>query len=221
MVAFIDASGSYQCRERYCQAHASTAPLHVGIGPAAALRRTARFCFIAGRPSPDNSFDQYHCSIEPPPLSCLYASRETNQELSMTRPALSLDLSDARRLIAAAERKAIEIGVPYNVAVADAGGGLIAHARMDGAWLGSVDIAINKAWTARAFDMSTDDLSHLAQSGQQGFGINTTNDSRVVIFGGGIPVKRDGIVIGAVGASGGSVAQDIEVAKAAVAGFAG
>jgi uncharacterized protein GlcG (DUF336 family) len=69
--------------------------------------------------------------------------------------------------------------------------------------------------------MSTDDLSHLAQSGQQGFGLNTTNDSRVVIFGGGIPVKRDGTVIGAVGASGGSVKQDIEVAEAAVAGFAG
>ena len=66
----------------------------------------------------------------------------------------------------------------------------MAHVRMDGAWLGSIDIAINKAWTARAFDMSTDDLSHLAQSGQQGFGINTTNESRVVIFGGGIPIKR-------------------------------
>jgi uncharacterized protein GlcG (DUF336 family) len=79
----------------------------------------------------------------------------------------------------------------------------------------------NKAWAARAFGMSTDDLSHLAQSGQQGFGINTTNDSRVVIFGGGIPVKRDGVVIGAVGASGGSVEQDIQIAKAAVAGFAG
>jgi uncharacterized protein GlcG (DUF336 family) len=139
----------------------------------------------------------------------------------MTRPAFSLDLSDARRIIAAGERNAIDIGIPYNIAVVDAGGGLIAHARMDGAWLGSVDIAINKAWTARAFDMSTDDLSHLAQSGQQGFGINTTNDSRVVIFGGGIPVKRDGVVIGAVGASGGSVAQDIAVAKAALAGFTG
>ena len=84
-----------------------------------------------------------------------------------------------------------------------------------------MDIAINKAGTARAFDMSTDDLSHLAQSGQQGFGINTTNDSRVVIFGGGIPVKRDGTVIGAVGASGGNVELDIEVAKAAAAGFTG
>jgi uncharacterized protein GlcG (DUF336 family) len=147
--------------------------------------------------------------------------RKTNQEISMTKPALSLDLSDARRIIAAGERNAIDIGVPYNIAVVDAGGGLIAHVRMDGAWLGSVDIAINKAWTARAFDMPTDDLSHLAQSGQQGFGINTTNGSKVVIFGGGIPVKREGIVIGAVGASGGSVAQDIEVAKAAVAGFPG
>ena len=139
----------------------------------------------------------------------------------MTRPAFSLDLADARRIIAAGECKAIEMGIPYNIAVADAGGGLVAHVRMDGAWLGSVDIAINKAWTARAFDMSTDDLSHLAQSGQQGFGLNTTNDSRVVIFGGGIPVKREGVVIGAVGASGGSVAQDIEVAKAAVAGLSG
>jgi uncharacterized protein GlcG (DUF336 family) len=82
-----------------------------------------------------------------------------------------------------------------------------------------VDIAINKAWTARAFDMSTDDLSHLAQSGQQGFGINTTNDSRVVIFGGGIPIKRDGVIIGAVGASGGSVNRDVEVAQAAAAGL--
>jgi uncharacterized protein GlcG (DUF336 family) len=137
----------------------------------------------------------------------------------MTRAALSLDLADARRIIAAGERKAMELGIPYNIAVADAGGGLMAHVRMDGAWLGSVKIAIDKAWTARAFDMSTEDLSHLTQSGQQGFGLNTTNDSRVVIFGGGIPIKVDGVVIGAVGASGGSVEQDVAVARAAVAGL--
>jgi uncharacterized protein GlcG (DUF336 family) len=139
----------------------------------------------------------------------------------MTRPAESLDLADARQIIAAGESKAIELGVPYSIAVTDAGGGLISHARMDDAWLGSIDIAINKAWTARAFDMSTDDLSHLAQSGQQGFVINTTNDSRVVIFGGGVPIKRNGAVIGAVGASGGSVQQDVEVAAAAAAGWRG
>ena len=137
----------------------------------------------------------------------------------MSRKLASLDLADARRMIAAGEYKAIEMRIPYNIAVVDAGGGLIAHARMDGAWLGSVDIAINKAWTARAFDASTEDLSHLTQSGQQGFGLNTTNNSKVVIFGGGIPIKRDGLVIGAVGASGGSVAQDIAVAQAAVTGF--
>jgi len=137
----------------------------------------------------------------------------------MTRQSLSLDLADARRLIVAAERKATQMGVPYNIAVADAGGGLVAHVRMDGAWLGSVDIAINKAWTARAFDMPTDELARITQSGQQGFGLNTTNDSRVVIFGGGIPIKRDGVVIGAVGASGGSVEQDVAVARAAVAGL--
>jgi uncharacterized protein GlcG (DUF336 family) len=137
----------------------------------------------------------------------------------MRRSALSLNLDDARRIIAAGELKATEMGTPYNIAVTDAGGGLVAHVRMDGAWLGSVDIAINKAWTARAFDMSTDDLVRLTQPGEQGFGLNTTNDCRVVIFGGGIPIKLDGVVIGAVGASGGSVEQDVAVARAAVSGF--
>ena len=137
----------------------------------------------------------------------------------MSRSMLSLDLADARRLIAAGEKKAVELGIPYNIAVVDAGGGLVAHVRMDNAWLGSVDIAINKAWTARAFDAATDDLAKLTQSGQQGFGLNTTNNSRVVIFGGGIPVKINGVVIGAIEASGGSVEEDIMVARAAVTGF--
>ena len=137
----------------------------------------------------------------------------------MPREVLSLNLDDARQAIAAGERKALELKVPYNIAVVDAGGGLVAHARMDGAWLGSDDIAIDKAWTARAFDMPTDALARLAQSGQQGFGINTTNRCRVVIFGGGIPVKVNGIVIGGVGASGGSVEQDTLVARAALDGL--
>jgi uncharacterized protein GlcG (DUF336 family) len=139
----------------------------------------------------------------------------------MPRPIVSLSLADARRLIAAGEQKANELRVPYNIAVVDSGGGLVAHVRMDGAWLGSVDIAIDKAWTARAFDMPTEDLARITQSGQSGFGLNTTNGSKVVIFGGGIPIKVDGAVIGAVGASGGSVEDDILVARAAVAGFPG
>ena len=137
----------------------------------------------------------------------------------MPRELVSLTLEDARRAIAAGERKAVELKIPYNIAVVDAGGGLVAHARMDGAWLGSVDIAIDKAWTARAFDMPTDALAGLAQSGQQGFGMNTTNRCRVVIFGGGIPVKANGTVIGGVGASGGSVEQDTLVARAALDGL--
>jgi uncharacterized protein GlcG (DUF336 family) len=69
--------------------------------------------------------------------------------------------------------------------------------------------------------MPTEDLAHITQPGQQGFGLNTTNDSRVVIFGGGIPLKLEGEVVGAVGASGGSVEQDVAVARAAVTGFSG
>jgi uncharacterized protein GlcG (DUF336 family) len=131
----------------------------------------------------------------------------------------SLSLSDARRMIAAGEKMAGELGIPYNIAVVDAGGALITHVRMDGAWLGSIDISINKAFTARAFDMSTEDLSGASQSGQSLFGINSTNGSKVVIFGGGIPVKVDGKVIGAVGASGGSVVNDVKVAAAAASAF--
>lgn len=137
----------------------------------------------------------------------------------MPRQVISLTLDDARQAIAAGERKAIELKIPYNIAVVDAGGGLVAHVRMDGAWLGSVDIAIDKAWTARAFDMTTETLSQFAQSGAQGFGLNTTNQCRVVIFGGGIPITVDDTVIGAIGASGGSVEQDIVVARAALAGI--
>lgn len=137
----------------------------------------------------------------------------------MSAPMTSLSLRDARRLIEAGERKATELKIPYNIAVVDVGGSLISHVRMDGAWLGSIAISINKAFTARAFDMSTDDLSKAAQSGDSLFGINTTNDSRIVIFGGGIPVTLNGVVVGAVGASGSSVENDIKVAAAAVAAY--
>lgn len=137
----------------------------------------------------------------------------------MPRQIPSLTLADARSLIAAGEKKAQQMGVPYNLAVVDAGGELIAHVRMDGAWLGSINIAINKAWTARAFDMPTDKLSKMAQSGKPLFGIDSTNHEKVVIFGGGVPIKEGDTVIGGLGASGGTVDQDLEVAEAAVAAF--
>jgi len=128
-------------------------------------------------------------------------------------------LNDARRVIAAAEKKASEIGQPMNIAVADGGGNLVAHVRMDGAWIGSIDISINKAYTARAFDISTRDLAAHSQSGGQFFGIHGSNHGRIMIFAGGIPLKRDGKVVGAIGVSGGSGDQDHAVADAGAAAF--
>jgi uncharacterized protein GlcG (DUF336 family) len=131
-----------------------------------------------------------------------------------------ITLSDARRIITAAETKAREIGQPMNIAVVDAGGNLVSHVRMDGAWIGSIDVSINKAFTARAFDVETAQLAENSQPGQQFFGIHSSNHGRVMIFAGGIPLRRDGLVIGAIGVSGGSGSQDQTVATAGVAAFA-
>jgi uncharacterized protein GlcG (DUF336 family) len=129
----------------------------------------------------------------------------------------TVNLEDARRIIAAAEKKAAGIGQPMNIAVADAGGNLVAHVRMDGAWVGSVDISIKKAFTSRAFDIATKDLATHSQSGNQFFGIHASNDGKIMIFAGGIPLKQGGKVIGAIGVSGGSGEQDHAVAEAGAA----
>ena len=129
----------------------------------------------------------------------------------------SVTLEDARRVIAAGEEKAQAIGQPQNIAVVDAGGNLVAHVRMDGAWIGSIDIAINKAFTARAFDLDTKALAADAQPGGQFYGIQESNKGRVMIFAGGIPLKRGEQVVGAVGVSGGTGEQDQAVAEAAAA----
>ena len=130
-----------------------------------------------------------------------------------------VSLADARRVMAAAEKKAAEIGQPMNIAVADEGGNIVAHIRMDGAWIGSIDISQKKAYTSRAFDISTKDLAEHSQSGGQFFGIHASNDGKIMIFAGGIPLKRDGKVVGAIGVSGGSVYQDLTVAEAGAAAF--
>jgi uncharacterized protein GlcG (DUF336 family) len=130
-----------------------------------------------------------------------------------------LELADARRIIAAATKKAESLGQPMNIAVVCAGGHLLAFERMADAWLGSIDIAIKKAWTARAFDIETKALGELSQSGDQFFGIHASNDGKVMIFAGGIPIKQDGKVIGAVGVSGGMGKQDQAVAAAGAKAF--
>jgi uncharacterized protein GlcG (DUF336 family) len=131
----------------------------------------------------------------------------------------TLQLPDARRIIAAATKKAEDIKQPMNIAVVDAGGNLLAFERMENAWLGSIDISIKKAWTSRAFDITTQDLATHSQSGNQFFGIHASNDGKVMIFAGGIPIKQDGQVVGAIGISGGSGDQDHAVAQAGVAAF--
>ena len=133
--------------------------------------------------------------------------------------ANGISLDEAMRVIAASRKRAEEIGVMMNIAVVDAGGNLTAFAHMDGAWGGSIDIAKNKAYTARAFDMTTEALGKISQPGEMCYGIHASNDLRVIIFGGGIPLLRNGKVIGAVGVSGGTVPQDIDVAEAGVPAF--
>ena len=128
-------------------------------------------------------------------------------------------LSSGLAVIEAARRKAEKIGMPMNIAVVDAGTNLVAFMRMDGAWLGSIAIAQNKAYTARAFDMSTRDLAKISQPGEPAYGIAVSTDHKVAIFPGGIPLKAGDRVIGAVGVSGGKPDQDHSVAEASAEAF--
>ena len=128
-------------------------------------------------------------------------------------------LNAALAVIEAAQKRAEKVGVPMNIAVVDDGANLVAFARMDGAWLGSIEIAQNKAYTARAFNISTKELAAKSQPGKPLFGIATSHGGRIVIFAGGIPLKAHGRVVGAVGVSGGTPDQDHQVAEAGAAAF--
>jgi uncharacterized protein GlcG (DUF336 family) len=136
-----------------------------------------------------------------------------------TQTSKGVRLDTALNIIASARRKAEAIGVAMNIAIVDEGNNLVAFQRMDGAWLGSMDIAKGKAYTARAFNMSTKDLAPLCVPGQPLYGIHVSNEGRLIIFAGGIPLERTGEVVGAIGVSGGSVEQDQEVAEAGVEAF--
>lgn len=130
-----------------------------------------------------------------------------------------IDLTTAMAVIEAAENEAEEIDVPMCIAIVDSGANLVGFARMDGAILASVDIAQDKAYSAVAMEMPTDELGEAAQPGEPLFGINTTNDNRLIIFGGGIPLEKEGEVVGAIGVSGGSPEEDAAVAEAGVEAF--
>ena len=139
----------------------------------------------------------------------------------MPRQYETVTLTDAKRMLTAAEAKAASLGIAYNIAIVDAGGHLVAFVRQDGALIGSIDLAIDKAMTARFFDKTTSELATLAQSGKPLFGIQESNAGKVVIFGGGVPIVSQGSIVGAVGTSAGTVEQDIQVAEAAIAALAG
>jgi len=130
---------------------------------------------------------------------------------------MDITLEQAEAISNAAKQKAKEIGVPMNIAIVDAGANLKAFHRMENAWLGSIDIAIKKAKTARYFDMETGKLGELSQPGGALFQIEVSNGG-LITFPGGIPIKSSGgEIIGGIGVSGGSVEQDHEVASAGLA----
>ena len=127
-----------------------------------------------------------------------------------------ITLEVAEKIIRAAKSKAEELKILEDIAVVDTSGNLKAFVRMDGAWLGSIDIAIRKARTARYFDMETGEIGKMSQPGQPLYGVEHSNGG-LITFGGGIPVKdANGTVIGAVGVSGSTVDNDVKVANAAV-----
>jgi uncharacterized protein GlcG (DUF336 family) len=132
-----------------------------------------------------------------------------------------ITLAQAQAVVEAAHRKATQIGVLMNIAVVDVGGNLKAFARMDGAWLGSIDISIRKARTARYFDMPTGEIGKLSQPGGSLFGIEHSNGG-LITFPGGLPLRdAQGRVIGAIGVSGSIVENDHQVAQAGVAALGG
>jgi uncharacterized protein GlcG (DUF336 family) len=134
---------------------------------------------------------------------------------------MSITLEQAQKAVQAAQQKALEMGVKMNIAVVDAGANLTAFARMDDAWLGSIDISIKKAKTARFFDMPTGDLGKASQPGGSLYNIEVSNGG-LITFPGGIPIKdASGKIIGAIGVSGSMVEDDHAVADAGRQAVAG
>ena len=133
--------------------------------------------------------------------------------------AAGLTLAAARRVMAAAEAAAREMKVAMSLAVVDSGDQLVAFARMDGADLVSVGLSRDKAFSALVNRMPTRDLAPLVQPGAEFYGYDSLAGGRMVVCAGGMPLLRDGVLVGAVGVSGGSGDEDQQAADAAVAAF--
>ena len=127
-----------------------------------------------------------------------------------------LTLEDARIVLEGAEKKAREIGVDMDVAVVDDGGHLLAFIRMNNARITSIDVAINKAFTAACSRRATHEYAAVAGAGGPAFGLHVSNQGRFMIVGGGLPIFIRGMIAGGVGCSSGSAEQDREVAQAGI-----
>lgn len=138
------------------------------------------------------------------------------EERAARTPARRFDLAAAKRIAERAEARSAELGVPVVIAAADAGGNLMLLHRIEGALLASIEIAINKAWSAVAFQAPTATLGPLASGDGPLPGLADTNSGRVVLFGGGVPVHVDGELAGAIGISGGTAEQDVDIATCAL-----
>jgi len=149
-------------------------------------------------------------------MSTLQSAAEQSQQAGSARVVLNLATCD--RLIEAGIRRAQEIGVPMVLAVVDESGNLVAFRRMDGALVVSITLAPHKASTAATVRLSTEELAKLAQPGSPLYGIDV-NIPNLTLVGGGVPLVADGVTVGGVGVSGGSVEQDVDVAQAMVAAF--
>jgi uncharacterized protein GlcG (DUF336 family) len=132
-----------------------------------------------------------------------------------------LSLNEARSVIRAAENEAARIGCAVNIAVLDSGGHAIAQVRMDGAWLAGVDEAINKAYTACAFGIATKDLAGVVWAAEERPGGSLGSDRRIVIAAGGIPLRRDGRIVGTIGVSGSTEYGNETIAEAGARAVAG
>lgn len=128
-----------------------------------------------------------------------------------------LTIEDAHVALEACRKKAVEIGVPMDIAVADEAGNLLVFERMDGALVGCIQIAIDKAYTAAVLGIPTAEEGKMAQPGESEYGANSLCGGRIVILGGGIPIRFKNMTLGAVGCSSGTVDQDTSVAEAGVA----
>lgn len=147
-------------------------------------------------------------------VATLFSLALLNPSSILAAGNVGITLDQANAIVKAAQAKALKQGTLMNIAVVDAGANLTAFVRMDGAFIGSIDISIKKAKTARLFNMPTGKLGELAQPGKPLYNIEFSNNG-LITFPGGVPLKdKAGNIIGAIGVSGSSVEDDHEVAMA-------